>query len=267
MNELNASIQNGLLGTEGSANSNMNSIFANTANSSEFNPILIKRRNQENLQKQQIQQEINRSGNSKKELTAANAANSVNQLKQFQYQQHLINQQHLKQIKLQQQQQQKHHLIYQQQQQQTQLNILNHNQNVAQHLATAAVTSGKVSKPSMSVVAPSNATTTPSTSSTTTSTTATVDGGHNLVLIENEIQKTYNFYVQMLKERKDYLTKELNTIINYAILNNQTNINKQLKLQYQLEMKKQQLEQDTEQELNELKVLLKIPYLLTNTKS
>ena len=48
--------------------------------------------------------------------------------------------------------------------------------------------------------------------------------------IEAEIQKSYNFYMQMLKERKDYLVNELNTIVQYAILNHSQNYSKQLKL-------------------------------------
>lgn len=46
-----------------------------------------------------------------------------------------------------------------------------------------------------------------------------------LIQIESEIQKTYTFYSQMLKERRDYLIKELNTIVQYALLNQ--NLNKQ----------------------------------------
>jgi len=51
-----------------------------------------------------------------------------------------------------------------------------------------------------------------------------------LLQIETEIQKSYNFYTQMLKERKDYLINELNTIVQYAVLNHGQNLNKQLKL-------------------------------------
>ena len=51
-----------------------------------------------------------------------------------------------------------------------------------------------------------------------------------LLQIETEIQKSYNFYTQMLKERKDYLINELNTIVQYAVLNHSQNYNKQLKL-------------------------------------
>lgn len=51
-----------------------------------------------------------------------------------------------------------------------------------------------------------------------------------LLQIENEIQKSYNFYTQMLKERKDYLINELNTIVQFAVLNHTQNYNKQLKL-------------------------------------
>lgn len=51
-----------------------------------------------------------------------------------------------------------------------------------------------------------------------------------LLQIESEIQKSYNFYTQMLKERKDYLINELNTIVSYAVLNHTQNLNKQLKL-------------------------------------
>ena len=51
-----------------------------------------------------------------------------------------------------------------------------------------------------------------------------------LIQIESEIQKSYNFYTQMLKERKDYLINELNTIVQYAVLNHTQNFNKQLKL-------------------------------------
>ncbi len=51
-----------------------------------------------------------------------------------------------------------------------------------------------------------------------------------LLQIETEIQKSYNFYTQMLKERKDYLINELNTIVQYAVLNHTQNYNKQLKL-------------------------------------
>ena len=210
---------------------------------------LIKRKNHDQLQLQQKlqMQQINNSnvnGNQKKDASSAS-----NQLKQFQYQQHLINQQHLRQIKLQQQQQQKHHLIYQQQQQQTQLNILNHNQNVTASLnqASAIVNPSKVSL--------SNTASHGNSASAASSSSSPPNDGQVLVQIESEIQKTYNFYVQMLKERKEYLIKELNTIISYALQNNQANINKQLKLQYQLEMKKQQLEKETEQELNELKML------------
>jgi len=63
-----------------------------------------------------------------------------------------------------------------------------------------------------------------------------------LMQIEAEIQKSYNFYTQMLKERKDYLINELNTIVNYAILNHTQNYNKQLKLKAELEQKRQSLE-------------------------
>ena len=212
----------------------------NAANGSDLS--IIKRKNQEHLQMQhqlqvqQIQQQhhLNSAGQTnsmtnKQQNILSSAAN--NQVKQFQIQQQLINQQHLKQIKLQQQQQQRHQLMFQQQQQQqpqTQLNIQNNS--------------------SSNILANLN-------QNSTSSNENLAGNGQNLVQIETEIQKTYNFYVQMLKERKDYLVKELNTIIQYALLNNQQNINKQLKLQYQLEMKKQQLEKETEQELNELKQL------------
>ena len=63
-----------------------------------------------------------------------------------------------------------------------------------------------------------------------------------IVQIESEIQKSYNFYVQMLKERRDYLVNELNTIVQYAIQNHQQNYNKQLKLKTEIEQKKQSLE-------------------------
>lgn len=55
-----------------------------------------------------------------------------------------------------------------------------------------------------------------------------------LLQIENEIQKSYNFYTQMLKERKDYLINELNTIVQFAVLNHTQNYNKQLKLKCKL---------------------------------
>ena len=60
--------------------------------------------------------------------------------------------------------------------------------------------------------------------------------------IECEISKTFNFYVQTLRERKDYLINELNTIVQYAHLNHQQNIQKQIQVQVQLEVKKQQIE-------------------------
>jgi len=59
-----------------------------------------------------------------------------------------------------------------------------------------------------------------------------------LVQIEAEIQKSYNFYMQMLKERKDYLINELNTIMQYAVLNHNQNYNKQLKLKAELDQKR-----------------------------
>lgn len=73
---------------------------------------------------------------------------------------------------------------------------------------------------------------------------AQLQNNHRLIQIENEIQKTYNFYLQILKERKDYLVKELNTIIQYALLNHSQNLNKQLQIQFQLEIKKQQIEKE-----------------------
>jgi len=63
-----------------------------------------------------------------------------------------------------------------------------------------------------------------------------------LLQIETEIQKSYNFYMQMLKERKDYLINELNTIVQYAVLNHSQNYNKQLKLKAELEQKRVNLE-------------------------
>lgn len=63
-----------------------------------------------------------------------------------------------------------------------------------------------------------------------------------LLQIETEIQKSYNFYTQMLKERKDYLINELNTIVQYAVLNHSQNYNKQLKLKAELEQKRHALE-------------------------
>jgi hypothetical protein len=63
-----------------------------------------------------------------------------------------------------------------------------------------------------------------------------------LLQIETEIQKSYNFYTQMLKERKDYLINELNTIVQYAVLNHNQNYNKQLKLKAELEQKRANLE-------------------------
>lgn len=63
-----------------------------------------------------------------------------------------------------------------------------------------------------------------------------------LLQIETEIQKSYNFYMQMLKERKDYLINELNTIVQYAVLNHTQNYNKQLKLKAELEQKRANLE-------------------------
>ncbi|RNA17364.1 hypothetical protein BpHYR1_038375, partial [Brachionus plicatilis] len=65
-----------------------------------------------------------------------------------------------------------------------------------------------------------------------------------LVQIESEINKTFNFYIQMLKERKEYLVKELNTIIQFALLNHNQNINKQLQQQHQHQ---QQQTQQTQQ--------------------
>jgi len=62
--------------------------------------------------------------------------------------------------------------------------------------------------------------------------------------IETEITKTFNFYVQILKERKEYLIKELNTIVQFALLNHTQSINKQVQVQYQLELKKQQVEKE-----------------------
>lgn len=63
-----------------------------------------------------------------------------------------------------------------------------------------------------------------------------------LLQIESEIQKSYNFYTQMLKERKDYLINELNTIVSYAVLNHTQNLNKQLKLKAELDQKRTSLE-------------------------
>jgi len=68
-----------------------------------------------------------------------------------------------------------------------------------------------------------------------------------LVQIENEIERSFLFYEQTLKERKEYLVKELNTIIQYAVLNHAQNLNKQMQIQYQLEMKKQQIETELSQ--------------------
>ncbi|RNA08782.1 hypothetical protein BpHYR1_004242, partial [Brachionus plicatilis] len=62
--------------------------------------------------------------------------------------------------------------------------------------------------------------------------------------MSTEIEKTFNFYIQTLQERKEYLVKELNTIIQFALLNHNQNINKQLQVQFQLEMKKQQIEKE-----------------------
>jgi hypothetical protein len=223
----------------------------NTSSTNDFYQLKRKTSSQELLLQQQIQQtqqnklqQFNPSNPTKQQQQQTS-----NQLKQFQYQQQLINQQHLKQIKLQQQQQQKLHLMNQQQQQQTQLNILNHNQNAVLNLVAQNVAASS----SSSCSAISNIDSTLSTS--------------NLTHIEAEIQKTYEFYVQMLKERKEYLIKELNTIINYALLSNQTNINKQVKLQYQLEMKKQQLEKETEQELSELKSITNNNDVASNSSS
>jgi len=65
---------------------------------------------------------------------------------------------------------------------------------------------------------------------------------NKLIQIENEIQKSYNFYIQMLKERRDYLINELNTIVQYALLSHTQNYNKQLKIKNELEQKRQSLE-------------------------
>lgn len=65
---------------------------------------------------------------------------------------------------------------------------------------------------------------------------------NKMIQIENEIQKSYNFYIQMLKERRDYLINELNTIVQYALLSHTQNYNKQLKLKTELEQKRQSLE-------------------------
>lgn len=65
-----------------------------------------------------------------------------------------------------------------------------------------------------------------------------------LIQIENDINKTFNIYSQMLKERKEYLIKELNTIIQFALVNHSTNVNKQVQMQYQLELKKSNLEKE-----------------------
>jgi len=65
---------------------------------------------------------------------------------------------------------------------------------------------------------------------------------NKLIQIENEIQKSYNFYIQMLKERRDYLINELNTIVQYALLSHNQNLNRQLKLKTELEQKRQSLE-------------------------
>lgn len=65
-----------------------------------------------------------------------------------------------------------------------------------------------------------------------------------LMQIENDINKTFNIYTQMLKERKDYLLKELNTIVKFAPANHAQNVNKQVQMQYQLEVKKLDLEKE-----------------------
>ena len=65
-----------------------------------------------------------------------------------------------------------------------------------------------------------------------------------LLQIESEINKTFQFYIQTLRERKEYLIKELNTIVQFALLNHSQNINKQVQVQYQLELKKQQVEKE-----------------------
>ena len=65
---------------------------------------------------------------------------------------------------------------------------------------------------------------------------------NKLIQIENEIQKSYNFYIQMLKERRDYLINELNTIVQYALLSHNQSLNRQLKLKTELEQKRQSLE-------------------------
>ena len=149
------------------------------------------------------------------------------QLQQFQFQQQLINSEHLKQIKQQQ--------------------LLNSNKNGS----------------AISNQSQSNATSYLSGSINNCSTTNASNNNNNsnnvensrLVVIEAEIQKTYNFYLQMLKERKDYLIKELNTITQYALINHSQNLNKQLQVQYQLELKKQQLEKEIESEVNDLKLI------------
>jgi len=53
---------------------------------------------------------------------------------------------------------------------------------------------------------------------------------HNRLLqIENEIQKTYKFYVQSLNERRDYLLKEFHAIVQFVISQNQKNKTQQFK--------------------------------------
>lgn len=78
-------------------------------------------------------------------------------------------------------------------------------------------------------------------SQASTTTTAT---NPRLVQIESEISKTFDFYEQTLKERKEYLLKEMNTITQYALLNHTQSIGKQLQIQYQLDMKKQAVEKE-----------------------
>lgn len=65
-----------------------------------------------------------------------------------------------------------------------------------------------------------------------------------LVQIEADINKTFAFYEQTLRERKEYLLKEMNTITQYALLSHSQNLAKQLQVQYQLDMKKQAIEKE-----------------------
>ena len=44
---------------------------------------------------------------------------------------------------------------------------------------------------------------------------------NRLVQIENEIQKTYSFYAQMLNERRDYIIKEFHAVVQFVINQNQ----------------------------------------------